>query len=89
MRNIVHLLTGRHLRENKGRTVITILGIAVSAAMLTAVFVSIASFMNMAGELSLYCSGNKHAVFCSVSPSQLEKLHKEEDIERIGSFIVP
>ena len=49
MRNIVHLLTGRHLRENKGRTVITILGIAVSAAMLTAVFVSIAYFMNMAG----------------------------------------
>lgn len=89
MRNIVHLLTGRHLRENKGRTVITILGIAVSAAMLTAVFVSIASFMNMAGELSLYCSGNKHAVFCSVSPSQLEKLQKEEDIERIGCFILP
>lgn len=49
MRNIVHLLTGRHLRENKGRTVITILGIAVSAAMLTAVFCQYSIFYEYGG----------------------------------------
>ena len=41
--NIVNKLTLRHLKTNKGRTIVTILGITVSVAMITAVFVSIVS----------------------------------------------
>ena len=48
---IVNKLTLRHLKENKGRTVVTTLGICVSVAMITAVFVAAASLMNLFGEI--------------------------------------
>ena len=40
--NIVNKLTLRHLKENKGRTLVTTFGIIVSVAMITAVFVAMA-----------------------------------------------
>ena len=43
--NIVNKLTLRHLKENKGRTLVTTFGIIVSVAMITAVFVAMASFL--------------------------------------------
>ena len=44
--NIVNKLTLSHLKANKSRSVVTVLGITVSVAMITAVFVAIASFVN-------------------------------------------
>lgn len=58
--NIVNKLTLRHLKENKGRSVVTTLGICVSVAMITAVFVAVASFLNLFGESNLYYNGNYH-----------------------------
>ena len=45
--NIVNKLTLRHLKENKGRTLVTTFGIIVSVAMITAVFVAMASCLQM------------------------------------------
>ena len=50
--NIVRKLTLRHLKENKGRTVVTILGIIVAVAMITAVFVGMSSLLNVTGPVS-------------------------------------
>ena len=61
--NIVNKLTLRHLKENKGRTIITTLGICVSVAMITAVFVSIASFMKFYGDTTIFQAGNKHVEY--------------------------
>lgn len=58
--NIVNKLTLRHLKENKGRSIVTTLGICVSVAMITAVFVAVASFLNLFGETSLVNNGNYH-----------------------------
>lgn len=35
--NIVHTLTIRHLQQNKRRTLVTIIGVIISVAMVTAV----------------------------------------------------
>lgn len=81
--NIVNKLTLRHLKENKGRTVITTLGICVSVAMITAVFVAVASLMNMFGDIELLTGGNQHAVF-TVNQTQVDELKKDDRIERVG-----
>jgi len=81
--NIVNKLTLRHLKENKGRTVITTLGICVSVAMITAVFVAAASFLNLFADIDFLASGHRHAIF-EVNSSQLQQLKDDDRIERVG-----
>lgn len=81
--NIVNKLTLRHLKENKGRTIITTLGICVSVAMITAVFVAVASFLNLFGEIDQVASGHRHAVLWADS-AQLAELQSDERLERVG-----
>lgn len=81
--NIVNKLTLRHLKENKGRTVITTLGICVSVAMITAVFVAAASFLNLFAEIDFLASGHRHAIF-EANSSQLQQLKDDDRIERVG-----
>jgi len=81
--NIVNKLTLRHLKENKGRTVITTLGICVSVAMITAVFVAMASFLNLFGEIDQIAGGHRQAVL-GVTASQLADLKNDDRLERIG-----
>lgn len=56
--NIVNKLTLRHLKENKGRTVVTTMGIIVSVAMITAVLVAMTSFFSLFGDITAYTDGN-------------------------------
>ncbi len=81
--NIVNKLTLRHLKENKGRTVITTLGICVSVAMITAVFVALASFLNLFGEIDQVSGGHRHAVL-EVNAVQLEQIKNDDRLERVG-----
>lgn len=81
--NIVNKLTLSHLKENKGRTVVTTLGICVSVAMITAVFVAIASFMNLFGEITAMSGGNRQADLY-VNYVQLQQLKKDERISKVG-----
>lgn len=86
--NIVKKLTLRHLRENMGRTVVTVLGIIVSVAMITAVFVSAASFLNFDGEVSLLSYGDAQVTYEDVSQEQLKALKEDDRIAEVGSIIV-
>lgn len=81
--NIVNKLTLRHLKENKGRSVVTTLGIIVSVAMITAVFVAIASFLKLEGTISYRQMGQKEAVF-GVNTEQLEKLKNDDRLSAVG-----
>lgn len=81
--NIVNKLTLRHLKENKGRTVITTLGICVSVAMITAVFVAVASFMNLFGEITYLSMGHWH-VNMTVNQQQLEQLENDDRLASLG-----
>ncbi len=87
--NIVNKLTLRHLKENKSRTVVTTLGICVSVAMITAVFVAMASFLNLFGEISIIGSGDYHAQFYDITQEQLNHLKEDERIRETGIYITP
>lgn len=82
--NIINKLTLAHLRENKGRSVVTTLGIIVSVAMITAVFVAIASFMNLFGEIDLLSNGRYVTDFTLTSSEQYDKLMADERISEVG-----
>lgn len=82
--NIVNKLTNRHLKENKGRTVVTTLGICVSVAMITAVFVAMASFLNLFGEIGLISSGKWDATFNNISQTQISQIEKDKRISKVG-----
>lgn len=82
--NIANKLTYRHLKENKGRTVVTTLGICVSVAMITAVFVAMASFLNLFGEIGQISSGNWDAYYYHLSQSQIEQVEKDSRISKVG-----
>lgn len=82
--NIANKLTYRHLKENKDRTVVTTLGICVSVAMITAVFVAMASFLNLFGEIGKISSGNWDAYYYHLSQSQIEQVEKDSRISKVG-----
>ena len=82
--NIVNRLTTRHIQENKGRTVVTTLGICVSVAMITAVFVAMASFLNLFGEIGLISSGKWDAGFYYLNQKQISQIEKDDRISNIG-----
>ncbi|MDE6660065.1 MAG: ABC transporter permease [Eubacterium sp.] len=84
--NIVKKLTLRHLKENKSRTIITTLGICVSVAMITAVFVSVASFMKFYGDAVVFENGNKHAEYYALSNEQVSALKADDRIDEIGLY---
>ena len=82
--NIVNKLTIRHLKENKGRTLVTTFGIIVSVAMITAVFVAMASFLQLFADVSVVSDGNYAAELYDVKLSSLSELYKDERIETVG-----
>ena len=82
--NIVNKLTLRHLKENKGRTLVTTFGIIVSVAMITAVFVAMASFLQLFADVSVVSDGNYAAELYDVKLSSLSELYKDERIETVG-----
>jgi len=51
--NIVNKLTIRHLQQNKRRTLVTIMGVIISVAMVTAVATLGGSFLELIQENSL------------------------------------
>lgn len=81
--SIINKLTLRHLAENKRRTAITTFGICVSVAMITAVFVAVASFLNLFAEIELLAGGHKQAT-CSVNSSQIQQLRNDDRIASVG-----
>ena len=82
--SVIEKLTLRHLKMNKGRTVITALGICVSVAMITAVFVAVASYMNFNRDLKIFHEGNWHFSILQADSEQLEALKENELIENVG-----
>ena len=85
--NIVNKLTLRHLKENKGRTVVTTLGICVSVAMITAVFVAAFSLLNLLGDLSILQSGNWHGETDLATAKSIELLNSDERVDKVGCLL--
>lgn len=81
---IINKLTWRHLWANKKRTVITLFGIIISVAMVTAVFTSVESLMNTMGEITASYDGAWHAQYMNLQDKDVQTLSKQKNVKTIG-----
>jgi len=82
--NIVSKLTVRHLLSNKKRSVVTILGISASTALISAIVLGVFSFFRFFGFLSVQSDGNVHAQFSKITKEQYVSLLQDDRIGSIG-----
>ena len=83
--NIISTLTVRHLLENKKRTIVTILGIMTSTALITAILVGILSFFRFFGSINRLTDGDVHAAFDHLTWENVEALKNDDRIELAGA----
>lgn len=82
--NMINTLTLRHLKANKGRTVITILGITVAVAMITGLFLCMASFLNFFAEISYIDNGRYHGYYMNVPQKTSKQLEQDDRLDEVG-----
>ncbi|HBX22185.1 MAG TPA: ABC transporter permease [Desulfotomaculum sp.] len=69
--NIVNKLTVRHLQQNKRRTLVTIMGVIISVAMVTAVATLGGSFLELMQRQTIASEGEWHVLYQDVNKAQL------------------
>lgn len=81
--NIVNKLTLRHLKENKRRTLVTIIGVIISVAMVTAVATLAVSFMDLMKRQTIEDSGEWHVLYKDVNKAQLEAIKADDSTKTL------
>lgn len=84
--NIFSRYTLKTLKKNKTRTVVTLAGILLSAAMLTAVTSFIASLQHFLLEDTIAREGNWHGQLFGVEDTDLEKLRTQDGVELVSAL---
>ncbi|WP_113927937.1 ABC transporter permease [Bacillus sp. P14.5] len=77
--NIINKLTLRHLKKNKRRTLVTIIGVIISVAMVTAVATLGVSFLDLLQRQSIADNGEWHVQYKNVTSEQVEAIQKDEN----------
>ena len=72
--NILHSLTLRSLKLNRRRTIVTVIGIILSAAMICGVATLVSSFQDLFIQSAKETDGDYHATFYDVSLTGLNTL---------------
>ncbi len=78
--NIMNKLTLRGLKKNRTRTIVTIIGIILSAAMFTGVTTLISSFQNFFVKSSIVQEGYWHTAVNNISYEDSERLKNMDEI---------
>lgn len=81
--NVIHRFTIQSLRKNRKWTVITIIGLIISTAMLTAVSTFTVSIMSLLKEETIDDTGNWHASITGVSLQQAESVEKSNLVDEV------
>ena len=80
--NLLNKLTHKNLRLNKKRTIVTIIGIMLSVALLAAVSIMYASGLKSIELYEIAITGNFHVEFKDVEVSDLKTFDNNESIEK-------
>lgn len=81
--NILNRYTLKTLKENKSRTLVTILGIILSLSMFTAVTSLVASTQAFLVNLEIADGGNWHCASVNCGYDRLRRLEKDERVEKV------
>lgn len=79
--NIINKLTLRQLRLNKKRTLVTMMGTIISAAMITAVATLGLSFMDVMQRQSMVSGGEWHVKYSGINQKQLEAIKSNNKVK--------
>lgn len=82
--NIIQKLTLRHMRMNKRRTLVTVLGIVISVAMITAVSTFAGSFLDLMRRDTLARTGDWQVEYQEIDPEQAALLAADQDVAKAG-----
>jgi putative ABC transport system permease protein len=82
--NIVHTLTIRHLQQNKRRTLVTIIGVIISVAMVTAVATLVFSFADLMIRQAIADNGEWHVQYQDVNKEQLAAIRDDEATKTVA-----
>ncbi|MDD3173237.1 MAG: FtsX-like permease family protein [Herbinix sp.] len=79
--NIINKLTLRQMMLNKKRTLVTIIGTIISAAMITAVATLGLSFMDIMQRQSIASNGEWHVKYSNVNSQQMEAIKTNSKVK--------
>lgn len=82
--NIVNKVTLRHLKKNKRRTLVTIFGVIISVAMITAVASLGISFIDMQQRDAISYNGNWHFAVKDVDREQIKAIYDDDNTDSVG-----
>lgn len=77
--NIMNSLTWKHMKANKKRTIVTILGVIISVAMITAVSTAALTFTTYLQNIQIKRGGAWHVKYADITNQQGNKLLDELD----------
>ena len=80
--NIIRHLSLRSMRQNKSTTLVTILGIIMSLALITGLFIFANSLLDFFNQQFVENEGDAHIVFHQISDEQLKNLPDQAMIEK-------
>ena len=81
--NLLNKLTIKNLKLNKKRTIVTIIGILLSVALLTAVSTMYASLIESLINFEIYTHGDYHVAFHDVPSNELYRIKDNRNVEEI------
>ena len=82
--NILSTYTFRALKANRTRTLVTIVGVILSAAMITAVTTFLSSLQHYMLSIAVYNDGDWHGCLYGVSEDRAQSIAGREDVSRIA-----
>jgi len=82
--NIVYKLAIRNLKQNKRRTLVTMIGVIISVAMVTAVATLVFSFSNLMIRQTIADSGEWHVQYQDVTKEQLAAIQADEATKTVA-----
>lgn len=82
--NIIYTLTRRQLLLNKKRTLVTLIGVILSVAMITAVPTFVTSFLAMMRMTAIENTGFWHANYVQIPVSDLEQVAKDDNVLHVA-----
>lgn len=81
--NIVNKVTIRHLKKNKRRTLVTIIGVIISVAMITAVATLWVSFLDLMIRQHISQYGEWHVHYKDVTTEQIEEIQQDSETNKL------
>lgn len=82
--NIFNKVTVRSLKKNRVRTIVTIIGIILSTAMICAVTTFVSSMQNYALQYAVYKLGDWHGMAADVSVQTYENIAASKEVENVS-----